>query len=67
MLSCETCEILQNMIFKENCCATASDFSQHFGRITYFISKKSTNFLGLLETAVQKRLTVFAQKIFQDN
>ena len=32
-----------------------------------FISNKSTNCLGLPDTAVNKRLTVFALEIFKDN
>ena len=31
MFSCEICEALQKIIFKENCCSTASDFQEHFG------------------------------------
>ena len=33
MHSCEIYEVLQNIIFKEDCWATISDL-QHFGRIT---------------------------------
>ena len=65
MLSCETCEVLKKISFKENCWSTA--FEEHFGHIAFFISKKSTNCLGLPETAVHKRLTVFALEIFKDN
>ena len=54
MLSCETCEVLQNIIFKENRWSTASDLQEHFERITCFISNKSTNYLGLPETADYK-------------
>ena len=39
---CEVCEVLQNLIFTEDSWATASDFQQHFGHITYSISNKST-------------------------
>ena len=67
MLSCEICEVLHNIIFKEGCWATTSDFQQHFRGIACFISNKSINFLGLPETAVQKRFPVFALKIFKDN
>ena len=65
MLSCETCEVLKKISFKENCWSTA--FEEHFGHIAFFISKKSSNCLGLPETAVHKRLTVFALEIFKDN
>ena len=34
MLSCETCEVLQIIIYKENCWSNASDFYEDFGRIT---------------------------------
>ena len=67
MLSCETCEGLKKISFKEICWSIASDFWEHFGRIACFISKKSTNCLGLPETAVHKQLTVFALEIFKDN
>ena len=67
MLSCESCEVLKKISFKENCWSTGSDFQEHFGRIACFIGKKSANFLGLPETAVHKRLTVFALEIFKDN
>ena len=67
MLSCETCEVLKKISFKENCWSTASDFQEHFGQIACFISKKLTNCLELPETAVYKRLTVFALEIFKDN
>ena len=67
ILSCETCEVLQNTIFKENCWSTASDFWEHFGWITCFISNKSTNFLWLPETAVSTQLTVFSLEILKDN
>ena len=36
----KNCEVLQNIIFTEHCCATASHFLQHFQWITCFISKK---------------------------
>ena len=39
---CETCEVLQNLIFTEDSWATASDFQQHFGYITCSISSKLT-------------------------
>ena len=52
---------------KKKCWSTESDFQEHFRRIACFISKKSTNCLGLPETAVHKRLTVFALEIFKDN
>ena len=45
-------EVSQDIIFKENCWVTASDFYQYFGRIACFISNKSTNCLGLPETVV---------------
>ena len=67
MLSYETCEALKKISFKENCWSTASDFQEHFGRIACFIRKKSTNCLGLPETAVHERLTVFALEIFKNN
>ena len=67
MLSSETFEVLNKIIFKENCWWTAFDFQGHFERIACFISKKSTNCLGLPETALHKQLTVFALKIFKDN
>ena len=67
MLSSETFEVLNKIIFKENCWWTAFDFQGHFERIACFISKKSTNRLGLPETALHKLLTVFASKIFKDN
>ena len=60
MLFCVTCEFLQKMIFKENCWSTASDLEEHSGRIAYFINNKSTNCIGLPETAVHKQLKVFA-------
>ena len=41
MLFYENCEVLQNIIFAEQCCATASDFLWHFQCITWFISDKS--------------------------
>ena len=67
MLSCETFEVLQNIIFKENCWPFASDFQEHFGYITCFNSNKSTNCLRLPETAVNKRLVMFALEIFKHN
>ena len=67
MLSCETCEALQNITFKGNCWSTASNFYEHFGCIACFISNKSANCLGLLETTVHKQLTMFALEIFKDN
>ena len=66
MFSCETCELLHNIIFKENCWVATSDFKHHFWCIASFISNKSTC-LGLPETTVHKRQTVFALKIFKDN
>ena len=57
---CETCEVLQNIIFKENCWTTDSDFEHRFGRIACFISNNSTNHLGLPKTAFHKRLKVFS-------
>ena len=64
MLSCETCEVLQKTIFKENCWSTAyeehfehidsSDYEEHFENIDCFISKKSTNCLEPPETDVHK-------------
>ena len=41
MLFYENWEVLQNMNFTEQCCATASDFLWHFQCITYLISNKS--------------------------
>ena len=35
--------VLRNIIFRENCWSTASDFKEHFGRIVCFISNKLTN------------------------
>ena len=67
MLFCETCEVLQNIIFKENCWPFASDLQEHFGYITCFNSNKSTNCLRLPETAVNKRLVMFALEIFKHN
>ena len=37
----ENCEVLQNINFTEQCCATASGFFWHFQCITFFISDKS--------------------------
>ena len=59
---CEVCEVLQNLIFTEDSWATASDFQQHFGHITYSISNKSTQSqlticLGLPQRAVCKHFT----------
>ena len=67
MLTCEICEVLQNIIFKERCWSTAPDFYEHVRRIACFISNKSTNCLGLPETAPHKRLAMFSQEIFKDN
>ena len=39
----EYCEVLQNIIFTEQCCTTASDFLWHFQCITCFISDKSVS------------------------
>ena len=58
MLSCETYEVLQGTIFKENC--------WQFGRIACYISNKSTC-LGLRKKYFHKQLIVFALKIFEDN
>ena len=58
MLSCETYEVLQSIIFKENC--------WQFGRIACYISNKSTC-LGLRKKYFHKQLIVFALKIFEDN
>ena len=65
ILSCY--EVLKKLGFRENCWSNASDFQEHFGRIACFTSKKSTNCLERPETAVHKRLTVFALEIFKDN
>ena len=65
MLSCY--EVLKKLGFSENCWSNACDFQEHFRGIACFISKKSTNCLELPETAVHKRLTVFALEIFKDN
>ena len=67
MLSRKTCEVLKKLSFQKYCWSTASDFQAHFRRIACFVSKKSTNCLGLPETAVHKELTVFALEIFKDN
>ena len=67
MLSCEICEVLQNIMFLKNCWSTAADFQEHFGCIACFISSKLTNYLGIPETAVHKQLSVFALEIFKDN
>ena len=48
MLSCEICEVLENLIFTDDCWATP-DFQQHFGHITCSISNKLT----------QSQLTVY--------
>ena len=45
----------------------ASDFQQYFGNIACSISNKSTDGLGLPETAAHKRLTVISLKIFKEN
>ena len=37
----ENCDVLQKVIFTEHCCATASNFVQHFQFITCLISNKS--------------------------
>ena len=63
MLSSETWEVSQNILFKENCWSTDSE---HFGHIAFY-QNKSTNCLGLPETAVRKLPTVFAVEIFKDN
>ena len=60
----ELVRFYRTSIFKENRWSTASDFKKHFGRITCFISNKSTNCLGLAEAAVNKQLTEFALEIF---
>ena len=65
MLSCY--EVLKKLGFSENCWSNGCDFQEHFRGIACFISKKSTNCLELPETAVHKRLTVFALEIFKDN
>ena len=67
VLSSGFCEVLQNIICEENCWSTASDFLEHFRRIACFVSNKSTNCLGLPETAVHKQLTLLALQIFKDN
>ena len=67
MISRETCEVSENIVFKEICWSTASDFWEHVGRIACFISNKSANCLGFPKTAVHKRLTVFALEIFKAN
>ena len=64
MLFCETCEILQNKIFKENCWSTASDFYiLDVSLVLFAINQLSRT----LEMAVHKRLTLFALEIFEDN
>ena len=46
ILSCEICEVLQNIIFKENFWATASDFLD-VSCISCFKGNKSNNYLKL--------------------
>ena len=67
MLSCETCEVLQYKIFKENCRSTAFDF--YILDVSLFLSalNQLSNCLGLPETAVHKRFKVFALEMFKDN
>ena len=55
------------MSLKEYDWTTASDLQQHFGRITCFISNKSTYCLGIPQTAGHKQLTVLFLKILKDN
>ena len=38
VFSCEICAILENIIIRKNCWATASDIQQRFGIIVYFIT-----------------------------
>ena len=49
--------VLRNIIFRENCWSTASDFKEHFGCIVCFISNKLTNCLAMFT------LEIFNQNI----
>ena len=67
MLFCEKCEVLQNIIFREHCWATASDllyvvFSTYQLLYQQYIA---ASFLGLSETATCKQSTLISLKIFK--
>ena len=38
VFSCEICAILENIIIRKHCWASASDIQQHFGLAAYFIT-----------------------------
>ena len=62
MLSCKTCEVLKKTVGR------LLLISKNILDLLLVLSaKKSINCLGPPETAVHKRLTVFALKIFKDN
>ena len=64
IISCEICEALQNIIFKEDCSVTASDLLSF---VLAAINKLIQNKLSKTSDIVTKQFIVFYLKIIKDN